>query len=344
MASSAEIESCCINDLPDLVLLKIFSYLPIDERSPLEETCKLWLNLNRNSSTLAFSSIVHLHSFVEQPISSGHVRLGRVLTRWSRPSSNKPKANNVVDPRPYGYIQQYLKRFQHSIRHLYIDVEQHDVSCRYVLCQILSLFGQEKCPGNRLINTFRLRFIGTNPLFLKSLEILQGLRVFFEYDSSRTGAQSLVSCDLSGLTISLDDDTVLSLAKNNPRIRKLNLQDQSLVCILTPFCLLQILDMLPELEDLWVDMVSLTDEFLLTLIGTDDDETSIPRFPLRHLGIRVRREEKFSDEIDYKLWQRLRQKYPNLTVTLNFDLTTPLNRLRAYMDENLQLPVRFEQE
>jgi hypothetical protein len=140
--------------------------------------------------------------------------------------------------------------------------------------------------------------------------------------------------------ISLDDDTILTLTKNNPYLRKLNLQDQSLVCILTPFCILQITDMLKELEDLWIDMISLSDEFLILLIGNEDDPPQIIRKPsFKHLGVRIRREEKFSDEIDTHLWQKLRAKYPHLKMTLNFGLTTPLNRIRAYMRADLQLPV-----
>ena len=246
----------------------------------------------------------------------------------------------AIDPRPYGYIQRYLKRFRHTIRHLFIDVEQHDASCRYVLCRLLRLFGPEECSEGRQIKTFCLRFIGHNPLMMKSFDITQALRQFFQYDASQSRLQSLTTCDLSGLTISLDDDTVLTLTKNNPFLRQLNLQDQSLVCILTPFCILQLTDVLRELEDLSVDMISLSDEFLLMLEGQEGDEQPTRTSTLKHLGIRIRREEKFSDEIDSQLWRKLREKYPNLKMTLNFGITTPLNRIRAYMNADLQLPVR----
>jgi hypothetical protein len=78
------------------------------------------------------------------------------------------------------------------------------------------------------------------------------------------------------------------------------------------------------------------------LIGNDDDDDEQPiirKSSLKHLGVRIRREEKFSDEIDTKLWRKLREKYPHLKMTLNFGLTTPLNRIRAYMKADLQLPV-----
>ncbi|CAF3380345.1 unnamed protein product [Rotaria sp. Silwood1] len=340
MASSDEIERCPINDLPELVLVQIFSYLSIDERPALEETCKLWYNILRNSPGLAFTCVVQLHAYVEEPINPTPKRLGRVLPRWIRQPRDQPKHMTNIDPRPYGYIQQYLKRFRKDVKILYIDVEQHDVSCRYVLCQLLTLFGPEQCSQGRQIRSFRLRFISHNPLLMKSQSIIQALRVFFQYDASRNRRESLISCDLSGLTISLDDDTVLTLIKNNPYLRKLNLQDQSLVCILTPFCILQIIDMLKELEDIWVDMVSLSDEFILMLVENADEQQIIRKSRLNHLGIRIRREEKFSDEIDTKLWQQLHEKYPHLKITLNFGLTTPLNRIRAYMNADLQLPVQ----
>ncbi|CAF4867500.1 unnamed protein product [Rotaria sp. Silwood1] len=340
MASSDEIERCPINDLPELVLVQIFSYLSIDERPALEETCKLWYNILRNSPGLAFTCVVQLHAYVEEPINPTPKRLGRVLPRWIRQPRDQPKHMTNIDPRPYGYIQQYLKRFRKDVKILYIDVEQHDVSCRYVLCQLLTLFGPEQCSQGRQIRSFRLRFISHNPLLMKSQSIIQALRVFFQYDASRNRRESLISCDLSGLTISLDDDTVLTLIKNNPYLRKLNLQDQSLVCILTPFCILQIIDMLKELEDIWVDMVSLSDEFILMLVENSDEQQIIRKSRLNHLGIRIRREEKFSDEIDTKLWQQLHEKYPHLKITLNFGLTTPLNRIRAYMNADLQLPVQ----
>jgi hypothetical protein len=230
------------------------------------------------------------------------------------------------------------------VKHLYIDVEQHDASCRYVLCQLLALFGPEQCLQGRQIRSLRLRFISHNPLLMPSQSVTQALRTFFQYDASKNRRESLISCDLSGLTISLDDDTILLLIKNNPYLRKLNLQDQSLVCILTPFCILQIIDILKELEDLSVDMVSLCDEFLLMLVGNDNDEEQqqqpmIRQSSLKHLGVRIRREEKFSDEIDATLWQKLHEKYPHLKMTLNFGITTPLNRIRAYMKPDLQLPV-----
>ncbi|CAF0992161.1 unnamed protein product [Rotaria sordida] len=339
MASSDEIEHCPINDLPELALVQIFSYLSIDERAVLEETCKLWYNILRNSPSLAFTCVIQLHAFVEEPINPTPNRVGRVLPRWVRQTRDQPKYMTNTDPRPYGYIQQYLKRFHKDVKNLYIDVEQHDVSCRYVLCQLLTLFGPEQCSEGRQIHSFRLRFISHNPLLMKSQNIIQALRTFFQYDASKNRRESLISCDLSGLTISLDDDTILTLTKNNPYLRKLNLQDQSLVCILTPFCILQIIDTLKELEDLWIDMVSLSDEFILLLVEKADDQQLIRKSPLNHLGIRIRREEKFSDEIDTKLWQMLHEKYPDLKMTLNFGLTTPLNRIRAYMNANLQLPV-----
>jgi hypothetical protein len=225
------------------------------------------------------------------------------------------------------------------VKHLYIDIEQHDASCRYVLCEFLRLFGPEQCSQARQIHSFRLRFIGHNPLLMQSQNIVQALRTFFQYDASKNRRESLISCDLSGLMISLDDDTILTIIKNNPYLRKLNLQDQSLVCILTPFCILQVIDILKELEDLSVDMVSLCDEFLIMIIGNDDEQQINRQSSLKHLGIRIRREEKFADEIDAKLWQKLREKYPHLKMTLNFGLTTPLNRIRAYMKADLQLPV-----
>jgi len=344
MASSDGMGACLINDFPELILIEIFSYFSIDERATLEETCKLWLNILRNSPRLAFTSMIKLHALVEEEINPTQAKLGRVLTRWTR-RTNQTKVVKPIDPRPYGYIQQYLKRFRSDIRHLEIDIEQHDASCRYVLCQILNLFGPEQCQQNRFIQSFRLRFIGHNPLLMKSLDITQALRTFFQYDGSKSRAQSLIFCDLSGLMISLDDDTILTLAKHNPYLRRLNLQDQSLVCILTPFCILQLIDMLKDLEDLSVDMVSLCDEFLLTLNGAeenkDDEEQEFVygKAALKHLGIRIRREEKFADEIDGKLWQKFHRKYPNLKMTLNFGLTTPLNRIRAYMNADLNLPV-----
>ena len=337
---------CPINDLPELILIQIFSYLPVHERCSLEETCKLWHTIVRTSPRLAFSCAVHLHALVEEPVSQSPARLGRVLPRWIRQTSDQVKPTAALEPRPYGYIQQYLQRFRHTIKYLFIDVEQHDPSCRYVLCRLLSLFAPEQCSEGRQIKTFRLRFIGHNPLLMKSLDITQALRQFFQYDASQSRQQSLIACDLSGLTISLDDDTILTLTKNNPFLRQLNLQDQSLVCILTPFCILQLTDLLRELEDLSIDMISLSDEFLLMLVGHDSDnsdeneEQPMRTSTLKHLGVRIRREEKFSDEIDSKLWRKLREKYPHLKMTLNFGITTPLNRIRAYMNADLQLPVR----
>jgi hypothetical protein len=342
MASSVEIQHCPINDLPELILVQIFSCISIDERSALEETCKLWYNIVRNSRRLAFSCIIKLHALVEEPINPNPVRLGRVLPRWTRQTGDQPKTVQTTDPRPYGYIQQYIKRFRSDIRYLYIDVEQHDVSCRYVLCQLLTLFGPSQCTEGRQVHSLRLRFIGHNPLLMLSQHITQALRVFFQYDGSKNRHESLVFCDLSGLTISLDDDTILTLVKNNPYLRLLNLQDQSLVCILTPFCILQIIDGLKELEDLSVDMISLSDEFILMLVGNDDEQQIHKKKLLKHLGVRIRREEKFSDEIDRTLWQKLHEAYPHLKMTLNFGLTTPLNRIRAYMKPDLQFQVCLE--
>lgn len=343
-SASTENTRCPINDLPELVLLHIFSYLNVDERSVLEETCKLWFHLVRTSTSLALNCVVQLHSFVEIENQPNRIRLGRVLTRWTRQSTNTRKTPQQIDPRPYGYVQQYLKRFRDVIKLLYIDVEQQDATCRFVLCHLLNIFNTENClnNGGREIRRFRVRFIGENPLLMQSLPITQALRTFFQFDASRNRQQSLISCDLSGLKISLDDDTILLLAKNHPFLRRVNLQDRSLVCILTPFCILQLIDTLRELEDLSVDMISLCDEFFLMLVGTDDEPPAIPNSPLKHLGIRIRREEKFSDEIDSNLWRKLREKYPQLRMTLNFDITTPLHRIRAYMNAELQLPVRQE--
>ncbi|CAF1577993.1 unnamed protein product, partial [Didymodactylos carnosus] len=224
----------------------------------------------------------------------------------------------------YAFIYNYVKRFEYDVRHLHISIEQQDKTCQYVLCRLLTLFNHE----NRQIQTFTLHFIGKNPLMMKCIDIIDSLRSFFHHHS-----QSIIVCDLSGVMFSLDDDTCTILAKYNPHLRSLNLQDQSLVCCITPYALMQTIDSLKHLTELWVDRVSVTDEALQLLLQTDRDE-------LKHLGIRIRREEKYSDDTNPQLWRQLRERYPNLRMTLDFGLTTPLHRIAEYLKPETRLPVQ----
>ncbi|CAF0969726.1 unnamed protein product [Didymodactylos carnosus] len=338
MTTAIDENFCVINSLPEIVLVQIFSHLTIDERCVLVQVCKLWYQIVQESYRLSYTCIIRLFSHLSSSLSNETLaiqrRVGRVLSHSLTVIHDLPQNRNISETNEneenvntnylvyYGFIYKYMKQFQYDIRHLHIHIEQQDQTTRYVLCKLLNLFSHNK----RQIRTFSLSFIGFNPMFMKCSDITNSLRAFFHHQS-----QSLLVCDLSGVMFSLDDDSCITLSKYNQNLLSLNLQDQSLVCCITAYGLMQIIENLKYLNDLWVDMIAVTDDVLQLLLKQDD---------LKHLGLRIRREEKYSDEINPQLWRQLREKHSKLRLTLNFDITTPLNRIAAYMKPEIQLPVQ----
>ena len=184
---------------------------------------------------------------------------------------------------------------------------------RWMWLQALNALAKTR---ERRLTSLAVQFVGQNPLFYAGHEFFTEIKLLF---GSEPHSQ-LTSVDLSALDIAFDDTLFDILSDNHPHLACLNIQNKSLVCKVTPRCMLHLVSTCKKLKELQVFHLSLTDDVL--------NEIAAQEKPcLQHLSILYRRETKYAVDLSSEAWAKLVTKIPTLRVTLGFDHTCPLNRI-----------------
>ena len=223
--------------------------------------------------------------------------------------------------------KRYLNIFSQHGNHLQnvkVFVDQGVTENRENACSLLSKLAEIK---ELDLQSLTITFTGDNPVFYAGKEFLNALSPIV---SASCINHSLRNLDLSGLSVSLEDTILNSLADNHSNLQSLNIINQVLICKISPQCLLNLVKKCPKLNSLACHHCSLDDDTLLQFLEGD-------RAPLRKLIIKCRREEKYTKDIEQDTWKKLSDTLQQLRVTLIFDYSCPLYRVSEIMKQ--QVPV-----
>ncbi|XP_064640985.1 F-box/LRR-repeat protein 8-like [Lineus longissimus] len=284
------------DNLPDHILVNIFSFLSLTERVQAGYVCKSWQD--------CFNSPYLWKRFVFRFFKSEDQRLLKCL-----------------------------KKHGPWLRHLNILLDQEVKINRDNLCETLSWIANMK---ERRIQSLRIYFCGENPLFYAGVEIANLLHKIFKPDEDVETLIDLKEVDLGGLGIAFDDNLFNLLAGNNQNLQRLNIQNKSLICKVTPACVINIIKKCKKLKDLRLFYTSMSDEVLEALCAPD-------RRPLEYLSLLCTRTEKFGKVLSKEAWMKLTKASPNLKVGLQFDHTIPVHKIWEITIPQIPLyALRFE--
>jgi len=299
--STADIESLYENTdgqgqwllLPEHVLICAFTYLGYSDRACAARVCKAW-NEAFNSQYLWCRFTFYFHA------------------------PQHEKFINCVE-----YHGCHLK-------HIVIDLDQAVAENRTNACNVISKYAAQT---ERRLQSLVIRFRGENPCFYFGKEFISALVVLFSPPLEHISIiQPLQHLDLRGLTVAYDDTLFDTLSENHTQLKYLDIQNEVLVCRVSPSCLLRLVQRCRNLQDLRIFKFSAGEDVLLALI---EDK----RHPLQHLSLACRREEKYVVNIESETWAAVVSKLPDLRVTLRFDHTCPLFKIQSVMKQEVPLSV-----
>ena len=291
--SEAMIEQKGWANLPSHILVKIFTYLSKSDQFKAAQSCKAWSEIF--SSPYLWTSFEFY--FYDKP--------------------NQERVIKCLDN--YG---KYMKR-------ILLQLDQSKEPNREDGCEVLKKLAELE---QRRLQKLIISFTGENPFFYAGKEFLEVMLLFFGPPPENCKViNRLIDIDLGDSTVSYDDEFLNVLSANNPHIEKLNIQNQVLVCRVSPIGVLRLVGRCRKLKVLRLHNCSLSEDILLAL--TEDE-----RSPLETLAIMCRREEKYIKDVGGDIWKVLTNKLPNLRVTLLFDHTCPLHKVSEVMKP--EVPIR----
>ena len=225
----------------------------------------------------------------------------------------------------------FVEKFGHHIRKLTIICYQgHEIN-RQNACNVIN---QLASVSERRLEDFILKFAEENPLFYSGKEFICVLKNLFGPPKANcTFLEYFRKIDLSKLPVAFGDDLLDILVSNHAQTLKyLDIQNASLTCNISPYCLHQLVVSCTSLRTLCVHSFSFTAGILLKF-------TEANRKPLHRLSLLCRREEKYSRDISSENWVQVKESLPNLRVTLKFDHTCPIFRVNEILKPEIPVSV-----
>ncbi|ESO84864.1 hypothetical protein LOTGIDRAFT_236076 [Lottia gigantea] len=211
-------------NLPDHIIVHIFSYLNFNQRCKCAQVCKTWLTC------------------FNQPL------LWKKFTFYFIKSEDKQYLNLAT-------------LHGHHMKHVSIILDQHEKENREKACEVINIFSSIE---DQKVSSLSLKFVGENPLFYAGLEFIDTLKIFFAANHQNGKTGYLTEVDLSGLWIDLNEEVLDILATNHKNLQKLNIQNRSLISKISPACLVRVLHQCVQLSELSLFYVTLSDEVLET--------------------------------------------------------------------------------
>ncbi|XP_071958678.1 F-box/LRR-repeat protein 8-like [Antedon mediterranea] len=273
------------SSLPEHILVNIFSHLPIGDRLNAAVVCKNWHD--------SFDSPYLWHSF----------------TFSFTQSTDSVQLN-------------FLNKYARHLRQVEILCDQTSKENCSRSSQVLSHLAQI---NERRLETLAIEFTKENPLFFRGEEFLCSLaELFGPADPKNRVVYTLKSVHLNHLSVTLEGILLNLLADNHQTIHTLNIQNQSLTCLIHSNCMLNFVTKCRQLQRLSCFYKSLSKEVFEALVQLD-------RRPLKYLSIGCRRENKYHVEIPESAWESLVRSSPDLVVNIDFDHTIEKHRIRRIL-------------
>ncbi|KAL5022650.1 hypothetical protein ScPMuIL_001805 [Solemya velum] len=217
------------SSLPEHIILRILSYLSLQEKYHASLTCKMW------------------HTCFNMP------ELWRKFSFWFYTPSQKR-------------FLRCVEQFGAFLQSIYIELDQEVKGNRENACTVLESMAET---SSRSLSAISIKFTGENPLFYAGHEFVKALRVLFGPVNLDDGfghpTTHLLSIDLSGLTVQFDDSLLHVISQNNYNLERLNIQNSVIICKVSPDGLLNLVKSCKRLRDLRVYHCSMSESVLLEL-------------------------------------------------------------------------------
>lgn len=206
-----------------------------------------------------------------------------------------------------GCIPQRFSNLLPYIRHLKLIVSMADPAYRKTGLLVLQ---QVLARGEGRLRELRISCLGNPPLFYAGQDLLQGLVDIL------TNGSSLNALDLRGVPFTLSDSFVKCVAALCPALRRLFINNSSLVCGVVSETIRDVLKSCPALNTLGLFHASLSNDVLRDLLQSQRTE-------LKLLELRCERTLKYVTPLCDQIWADIRRRHPGLRVDLELDHTLP---------------------
>ena len=282
--------------LPQDIVIKVLQStdLQVHDRYHAALTCKAWL------ACLHVGSLWHTYTF------------------------------QIYDDYKFIDLQKVLDYHATHLRNITMEIDQKNGEARKDACKIIEMLSTT---DRRRLEYFKICFINENPIFYGGHEFMTVLRHLFgaTEECVEPPAICLKHVNLELLSFAFNADMIDMLAEYNRNLVSLNVQNNSLICKLTPSCILNLVKKCRKLKHLAVHYTSMSDEVLLALAEQD-------RVPIESISVQARREDHITKDWTPESWQQLLHRSPKLDVILEFDETCPQDKINTILIPNI--PVR----
>lgn len=271
-------------------------------------------------SQLPSDVIVHILSFLPPSDRAAAARINKFWNEaFQHPRLWQYNVFKFTEPRKDPLV--WVQKFGKFMKSIVVVVDQMCSVYRENACALLQLFA---IIDSRRLTSFKLVFCANNPLFYSGQEFLDSLTILFSRPPENIAQPIawLQHVDLSEIDVPYDDLVINTLSLNHPTLQYLDIQNRVIVCKVTSFCILSLVQRCRKLKDLRVYHCSISDEILLELASVGS---------LQHLSIICRRDEKYGTDLSAEVWAKLRMCLPKLKVTLGFDHTCPFDVIPVIM-------------
>ncbi|XP_068701215.1 F-box/LRR-repeat protein 8-like [Montipora capricornis] len=216
--------------LPEHIVVRIFTYLSLSERSTASLSCKQWRQ--------CFNSPMLWRACQFTFVDSNEFKYGKCLENHG-----------------------------HYLREVEVLCRQEEKINRNNACTLIRRLSSMKV---RRLEKFTVTFLGENPLFYAGHEFIDCLRDLFDKPKNGCQAEiPLKSVDLSKLPIAYSDDLINLLAENNSDLESLNIQNAGLICKVSSSCIYNVVTKCRKLKSLALHHTSITEEIMLLLTEDD---------------------------------------------------------------------------
>lgn len=223
----------------------------------------------------------------------------------------------------YGLPQ--LCQFLRLVRHLKISIRhpKEEVG-RSMAVQTLS----HTTARESRLSALCISCTGEFPLFYSGQDILQGIKSVFLNEDSGLALQEV---NLREMPFTLNDSLVLNIAHRSPGLRRLFINNKTLVCNVTRETIREVLELCPRLCALGAFYASLSEEVLGELLRPE-------RAPFSLLELYCERSDKYVQVVSDRFWEALRRRHPSLAVNVVLNHTLPAKMFLRILQPSL--PVR----
>ncbi|KAL7854355.1 hypothetical protein SRHO_G00165450 [Serrasalmus rhombeus] len=219
-------------------------------------------------------------------------------------------------------IPESFSAFLPLVRHLKLSVSVTEAASRETGLWVLR---QAFSGGDGRLQVLCVNCLGNPPLFYAGQDLLQGLVDVL------TDGSSLMELDLRGVPFTLSDAFVKGVAALCPALRRLFINNNSLVCGVVAETVREVLKLCPALNTIGLFQASLSQHVFQDLLSPQQSA-------LKRLELRCERSLKYATPIRDQMWAEVRRRHPALVVDLELDHTLPELHVPAVLQPSI--PVR----